>query len=296
MVSSTRVFSTLFVAVLLLTIPYVAFSAATSPSTTEVVNVARGLAIDLYTQYPAPYGGQGPNMPSDMFAPQQDVNFSAVVTYNQYPVAQKLVGFHVRHQGATVNYDIYDEAATDGDGVARMTLRLPWPADDPVNEVFGLWNAIATVEVAEMVRNDTLAFWVWWKVQVVSVEPMHTEYVQRKAFGDPLDLSVELRTYSMQLLPVTLALNVYDQLGFFVGSDFLQATAGWGEYRYYNYLGSETPPAKSYPINITMPLSTYAVVGAGTAFGNAYDKFPWIGGTPYAPEAQNTVSFYIVSS
>ena len=295
MVSSIRVFSILSVALLLLTIPSVAVSPVTPPSAAQVTSTTGGLAIDLYTQYPAPYGGQGPRVPSDMFAPQQEVNFSAVVTYNQYPVAQKLVGFHVHHQGATINYNIYGEAATDGDGVARMTLRLPWPADDPVNEVFGAWNAIATVEVAEMVANDTLGFWVWWKVEVVSVEPMHTEYVQRKMGGDPLDFSLELRAFSMQSLPVTLAVSVYDELGFFTGSDFLQFTAGWEAYQYYNYLTGETPSAKSYPVNITIPLSTYAVVGAGTVFGNVYDKFPWVGGTAYAPEAQNTISFYLVS-
>jgi len=161
MISSIRVFSILSVALLLLAIPYVAVSPTTSPPTAQVTTAAGGLAIDLYTQYPAPYGGQGLHMPSDMFAPQQEVDFSAVATYNQYPVAQKLVGFHVRHQGAAINYDVYGQATTDGDGVARMNLRLPWPVDDPVNEVFGLWNAIATVEVAEMVTNDTLGFWVW---------------------------------------------------------------------------------------------------------------------------------------
>ena len=295
MISRVTVLSILSVTVLLLTFPRIAVSFKTTISTGQVINASAGLVIDLYTQYPAPYGGQGPNVPSDMFAPQQEVNFSAVVTYNQYPVAQKLVGFHVRHQGATINYDIFGQATTDADGVASMAFRLPWPTDNPVGEVFGHWNAIATVEVAEIVKNDTLGFWVWWKVEVASVEPMHSEYVQRKFGGDPLGFNLELRTFSMQLLPSTLAVTVYDQLGFFVGSDFLQFTAGFGQYEYYNYSTGETPPLKSYPVNVTIPLSSYAVVGEGTVFGNVYDKFPWIGGTAYAPEAQNSLSFYIVS-
>jgi hypothetical protein len=48
-----------------------------------------GRIIDLYTQYPAPYGGQGPDNPSDMFWPQKEVWLYANVTYNWWPVQQK---------------------------------------------------------------------------------------------------------------------------------------------------------------------------------------------------------------
>jgi len=99
----------------------------------------------------------------------------------------------------------------------------------------------------------------------------------------------------MRSLPLTLAASVYDELGFFIGSDFLQFSAGWGEYKYYSYGMGETPQVKWYLVNLTIPLSTYAVVGEGTVFGNVYDLFVWAGGTAYAPEAHNTISFYIVS-
>jgi len=249
-----------------------------------------GLAIDLYTQYDPPYGGQGPDMPSDMFGPQQLVDLFALVTYNEYPVQQKLVGFEVRHG----DYVFWREAATDEKGIAHVSFRLPWPCEDPVAEIFGKWIVIATVEVAEQVKNDTLGFWVWWKVEVLSVEPKQTEFVQRKTGGDDLLFTLEYATYSMQTINVTLTTTVYDELGFFIGSDYLTTTVGWGEYKYYDYLACETPPLKTYdPWDITIPLPTNAVVGKGTVFGNAFDKFPWLGGTPYCPEVTNTIDFYI---
>ncbi|MEM3788794.1 MAG: hypothetical protein QXN95_02880 [Candidatus Bathyarchaeia archaeon] len=250
-----------------------------------------GLKIDLYTQYPSPYGGQGPHMPSDMFAPQELVDLFAKVEYNEYPVQQKLVGFHIIHNG----YDIYREATTDQNGIAHVSFRIPWPCENPEDEIFGKWLVIATVEVAQQKVNDTLGFWVWWKVDVLSVEPKHTQYVQRKTGGDPLDFTVIYGTYSMQKLNVTLTVTVYDELGFFIGSDYLQTVVGWGEYIYYDYLACETPPFKTYdPWEPVIPLPTNAVVGKGKVFANAFDKFPWNGGVPYCPEVTNTIDFYIV--
>lgn len=249
-----------------------------------------GLSIDLFTQYTSPYGGQGAHQPSDMFGPQQQVELFALVTYNEYPVQQKLVGFHITHDG----YDIYREDATDADGLAHVSFRLPWPCVDPVSEIFGKWLVIATVEVAEQVKNDTLGFWVWWKVFVITNEPKQTEYEQRKTGGDPLTFTVTYSTYSMQELDVTLTETVYDELGFFIGSAYLETTVGWGEYKYYDYLACEPAPLMPpYVWDITIPLPTNAVVGKGTAFANAFDAFPWLGGVPYCPEVINTIDFYI---
>ena len=250
-----------------------------------------GLAIDLYTQYPYPYGGQGPHMPSDMFGPQELVDLFALVTYNEYPVQQKLVGFHIKHG----DYDIYREATTDSSGVAHISFRIPWPCTNPEEEIFGKWLVIATVEVAQQKVNDTLGFWVWWPVEVLSVEPKHTQYVQRKTGGDPLDFTVLYGTYRMQKINVTLTVTVYDELGFFIGSDHLQTEVGWGEYKYYDYLACEEPPFKEYdPWELVIPLPTNAVVGKGTVFANAFSDFPWNGGVPYCPEVTNTIDFYIV--
>jgi hypothetical protein len=248
-----------------------------------------GLSIDLYTQYPYPYGGQGAHMPSDMFAPQQQVELFARVEYNEYPVQQKLVGFEIRHG----DYVFWREATTDSDGVAHVSFRIPWPCENPKDEIFGKWYVIATVEVAETVKNDTLGFWVWWPVEILSIEPKQTQYIQRKTGGDPLTFTVTYRTYSMQSIPAIITATIYDELGFFIGSDYKNVTVGWGEYKYYNYTACEEPPAIEYTWDVTIPMPTNAVVGKGKAFANAFNKFPWLGGTPYCPEVTNTIDFYI---
>jgi len=253
-----------------------------------------GLSIDLYTQYDAPYGGQGPNMPSDMFGPQQQVELYAYVTYNEYPVQQKLVGFEIRHNG----YDFWREATTDEHGIAHVSFRLPWPCVDPVGEIFGKWYVVATVEVAEQVASDTLGFWVWWKVEVLSVEPKGTEvpvnFVQRKTGGDIMNFTVTYLTYSMQKINATITVTVYDELGFVIGSKYIDLiNIGWGEYEYYNYTACETPPYIEDSWDVSIPMPTNAVVGKGTVFADAFNMFPWLGGTPYCPEVTNTIDFYI---
>jgi hypothetical protein len=250
---------------------------------------ALGLKIDLYTQYSYPYGGQGEHMPSDMFGPQQQVELFALVEYNEYPVQQKLVGFEIRHG----DYVFWREAITDADGIAHVSFRIPWPCENPKDEIFGKWYVIATVEVAEQVKNDTLGFWVWWPVEVLSIEPKRTEFIQRKTGGDTLEFTVTYRTFSMQELPVIVTATIYDELGFFIGSDYKSTTVGWNDYKYYNYTACEEPPAIEYTWDVTIPMPTNAVVGKGATFANAFDKFPWLGGTPYCPEVRNTIDFYI---
>jgi hypothetical protein len=245
-----------------------------------------GLAIDVYTQYPYPYGGQGPNAVSDMFGPQQQVELYALVTYNDYPVQQKLVAFEIRHTGATQTYDIIREATTDADGIANISFRIPWPCVDPASEIFGEWDVIATVEVAEMKKNDTLKFWVWWPVEVLSIESKYTTYNQTKT-GTDMTFELTYGTYRMQPINVTLAVTVYDELGFFIGSYYYTVTVGWGDYDHFGEM-------KVYgPDQITIHIPSNAVVGKCTVYANAYDKLPWYGGTPYCPEIKNKEDFYL---
>jgi hypothetical protein len=248
-----------------------------------------GLSIDVYTQYPYPYGGQGGNATSDSFGPQALVDLFALVTYNEYPVQQKLVGFQIFHNGATQQYNIYREGTTDIGGVAHVAFRLPWPCADPVNEIFGWWYVNATVEVAQEVVVDNLKFWVWWPVEVVSIEPKETTVVQSKQ-GCSLDFEMIYRRYDAQELPVTLTATAYDELGFFIGSATLNTTVA-NDPVVYDLLGNPIP--HDYIWDFTLSFPSNAVVGKGIIYGNAFDKLPWLGGTPYCPEVTNTIDFFI---
>ena len=249
-----------------------------------------GLSIDLYTQYDAPYGGQYGNMTSDMFGPQQQVELYTIVTYNEGPVQQKLVGYQIFHEGTTQTYNFWREATTNSHGIAHVSFRIPWPCVDPVHEIFGWWYVNATVEVAEQIVVDNLKFWVWWPVEVLSIEPKHTAFPQHKTNPDPMEFTVTYGTYSMQMQNVTVTATIYDELGFFIGSNKLPTIVGWGEY------GHEAEMKTYTPWDVTIPLPTNAVVGKGRAFGNAFTDFPWNGGVPYCPEVTNTNDFYITKA
>jgi hypothetical protein len=250
-----------------------------------------GLSIDVYTQYPFPYGGQGGNQSSDSFGPQDLVNLFADVTYNEYGVQQKLVGFQIFHEGATQTYNIYREGTTDVSGIASVSFRLPWPCADPVGEIFGWWYVNATVEVAGEVVVDNLRFWVWWPVEVVSIEPKTTSVMQSKQ-GTSIDFEMIYLRYDVIPLNATLTATVYDELGFFIGSAITEV---------YNFGATgDIDPITDTPIPVygtwdfTIPIPSNAVVGKCIVYGNAFTDLPWNGGVPYCPEVTNTIDFFIV--
>jgi hypothetical protein len=244
-----------------------------------------GLAIDVYTQYDYPYGGQGGNMTSDSFGPQQQVELYALVTYNEYGVQQKLVGFEITHNG----YHFAREGTTNVDGIAHISFRLPWPCVDPVSEIFGWWYVNATVEVAEQTVVDNLKFWVWWPVEVVSIEPKLTSYNQTKS-GTEMCFEMVYRRYDAQELPVLLTATVYDELGFFIGSAYTFTTVS-NDPVTYDIDGNPIPHDYLWEFCISIPSN--AVVGKCTVYGNAFTDWPWLGGVPYCPEVTNTIDFYL---
>jgi len=130
----------------------------------EEIDPSSYRAIDLYTQK-EPYGGRGPNQPSDAFAPQEDVILYAHVTYRDYPVPGKIVAFEVHGPINHVeNLSFARTAVTNADGVANVSFRMPWPNGYVEEVVFGVWDVIAVVDIAEVVVNDTLTFKVGWIV------------------------------------------------------------------------------------------------------------------------------------
>jgi hypothetical protein len=146
-----------------------------------------------------------------------------------------------------------------------------------------MWQVTTTVDIAEGVVNDTLSFMVWWPVEIVSVVPKATEYIKNKTGTMPnMEFTVTYRTLSMQTIPLLLTTEVYDELGFHIGSAFYQTTVGWGTYH--------TPIDEflNYTHDFSIPMPTNAAVGTATVYADAYNDFPWFGGVPYCPEASNT--------
>jgi len=255
-----------------------------------------GLAIDLYTQYPAPFGGQGGNMTSDSFGPQQEINLCAKLTYNDFGVPGKLVAFEITHKinASDVTFHFAREATTDANGTACITFKIPWNGPDSAGDVFGWWYVNATGDVGGDKTIDNLRFYVWWPVEVASIEPKFSSATQRiGGGGDPMNFTMSYLTYHIQPQDVLLTGTIHDELQFFIGSADTSTTVNAPDYTAIVPWTEEPPTPGIFDWNFTVPLSPNAVVGKGTAYGNAFNTWPWNGGIAYCPEVTNKIDFFI---
>ena len=115
-----------------------------------------GRQIDVYTQHPPPYGGQGTDRPSNPFRPSMEVLLYAKASYNAWPVAQRPVSYRVRHG----IWDFTISGTTNQSGIASVKFTIPWLGYDTEAMVIGIWNITATVAIAEQIVTDTLWFYV----------------------------------------------------------------------------------------------------------------------------------------
>jgi PKD repeat protein len=132
--------------------------------------------IDLYNQK----GGQGPNEPSENFAPREIVELTALLTYNGDPVEYKLVGFDVRNAIGEVVLDRSD--MTDANGLATINFTI---RGECLPEIFGTWTALAVASVAEQTVSDTLTFKV--RGPLLDVYTQKPEPYSGKGFDQPSD-------------------------------------------------------------------------------------------------------------
>jgi len=226
-----------------------------------------GRQIDLYDQYPEPFGGQGPNMPSDMFWPQKQVDMYAKVTYNLWPIQQKLVAFEVRNPLGDVVAIL--TATTDDVGIAYTYYRIPWPCVDPEG-TFGVWTITATVDIACVVVNDTMSFHFDYLVHWDKVTTDKANY----AHGETINVTVEFGSHAQQPHQVLITVDLFDELGYSIGIAFTYMTVSGATY------------CTLKPYNVTLPIliEKWVVAGTGTLHVNAYSDWPSLGGSAWAPE------------
>jgi len=241
-----------------------------------------GRMIDLYVcDFPDPFKGVGPNVPSEGYAPQKMVHLKANVTYNLNPVQFKLVTFEIRDpQGELV---AIRTAFTDEYGVARAEYRIPWPCEEWPN-MFGIWTVTATVDIYCEVVTDTLQFKVGWPLEIVSVVPMKTSF----AIGEHMAFNVTLTTFMIWEYNATIVLVVYDEVGQPIGHIVIKDfTYGWND------------PEKwcewaTYSIIIEcIIVPKWTAVGQGTVYVVVLSDLPTNGGDALGPEASASVGLEI---
>jgi len=236
-----------------------------------------GRQIDMYTQYPGPYGGQGPHMPSDMFWPQKQVELWANVTYNLWPEQNKIVAFEIHNpQGEIV--DIIT-AISDEYGVAHTSYRIPWPCFN-TSALFGIWNVIATVDIACVVVNDTMQFHFdymvgqWWKVTTDKTDYAHEEVVH---------VTVDYGTYAIQNYPVLFTAVMHDELNYPVSKEYKSTVLGDLDMELWCQYDNGT-------VTFDLPIPKPAHAGLATIRINALSGFPWFAGSAWCPETSIVVN------
>jgi len=232
-----------------------------------------GAAIDVYTQYPYPYGGQDPNMPSDMFWPQKEVILFAEVTYNLWPEQEKDVAFEV----IDPHGDTYTVlcARTDADGIATTSFRLPWMCGDP-EYYFGEWTVIATVDVACEIINDTLTFKYDYQVHIWKVTADKGDYNH----GETITVTIEYGSTAMQTYDITITATGLDETGVPFDFAWVVITVGGAEYCTY----------KNDTITLELYIPKWARAGQATIQVNALSDWPIFGGAQMFPAVEINVA------
>lgn len=245
-------------------------SAVTQSTRLFAVSAASGRVIDLYTQK-MPFNGNGPNQSSDAFEPQELVILYANVTYNDAPVAQKLVAFQANGPANPLqNVSATGSATTDQDGIAQYSFRIPWPNENPEKKILGQWFAIATVSIADQTVVDTLTFQVGWIIRITNIETLNASMQPQTRFlrRETVTFNLTVENIAMTEKQATITVDVQDAAGHPI-----------------IHIEEENiifQPGTTY-LTVTSQIPVTATLGTASISASAYTLPPENGGVLYSP-------------
>ncbi len=234
-----------------------------------------GRKIDVFTQK-APFDGKGPDQPSDAFQPQELVTLYAIDTYNDAPVASKLVSFAINGPPNPIqNITIFGSSISDVNGMSNFSFRIPWPDRNPEATVFGEWSVLATVDIADMAVSDTLTFQVGWIVRIKTIITLNDQLVPQNRFlrQDTIFFNLTLENIAFTPKTATLVVDAADAADYPIIHVEL-----------YDLV---IQPGESYAL-VFSNIPSNARIGESTVSGSAYTTRPTQGGILYSPAAHTT--------
>lgn len=227
-----------------------------------------GPFLDIYTQKPEPYSGRGLNESSDAFAPQEEVILYAESHFNCQPIEYKFVTFEVRDPtGEVIDYRVN---TTDQYGIAMTSFRLA------SNAIFGIYTVFGSVEILGKIANDTLTFRVGWIIENLEVVTVDETGAPKIFFtrGEHIYFNLTAKNIAFVARAATFTVVVYDESHVPIGRVVLQ--------------GFIIEPGTPQVFMVSIEIPTWAYVGNGAAYANAYTNLPTSGGVPYSPEVFTT--------
>ena len=178
-------------------------------SKTVSVEAQSGRVIDLFTQK----GGRGANQSSDMFESQELVILYALVTYNDNPIANKLVAFHANGPpNPFENETAGGSSGTNESGIAEFSFRIPWPVQMPEIKVFGEWSVVASVDVADERVTDTLTFKAGWIIEITEIATLNLEGNPEEHYSrqDTIVFDLTVENNAKTAKPAAITIDVQD--------------------------------------------------------------------------------------
>jgi len=233
----------------------------------------RGRFIDAWlSEYPAPYGGQGLNMPADIVLPQQQINITVKVTYNWWPVGAKEVAIEIRDPQGRL-WDL-EKIVTDSHGHAWKKVRMPWPDVRP-EDLLGKWTIYATVDLADVVVTDIIVFDYDYLVRIEWIQTNKLEYKHL----DTVSITVRYKTKSMRMRSVILSAMIQDELEVPIGVTTVSRTIGGAAFCTYKF----------YTDVLTIQIPWWAYAGLAIVRVDFFNKLPSEGGCAVTPEATKNI-------
>jgi len=128
--------------------------------------------------------------------------------------------------------------------------------------VFGVWDVIAIVDIAEVAVNDTLTFKVGWIVELLRVETVDVNYVSktRPMMDENMCFKLILRNIAIADKITTLIIDVYDNLSSSLGQVIVE--------------NEQISPSVTVFFIEDLLIPKWASLGAGMVYTNAYTALP----------------------
>ncbi|MBX5328795.1 MAG: hypothetical protein QHH18_05265 [Candidatus Bathyarchaeota archaeon] len=225
--------------------------------------------IDVFTDK-APFDGRGLNQSSDAYQPQELLILYALVTYNENPLSNKLVGFQVRNPiNAFQNITITGTCASNESGIATFLFRIPWPSENGEEIIFGVWSVIATVDIAGSMVLDTLTFKVGWIIEITEISTLNTrlEPITSCSQGETIVFNLTIQNIALTPKIATIAVDMQDIANYPILH--IQNDDVFEHGKSYTYVTSHVPLT--------------AMIGEATIYAVAFTAPLDIGGVPYCP-------------
>jgi hypothetical protein len=259
---------------------------AYNASVTVYGSFETGRFIDVFTEYPAPYGGQGDFMPSDMFWPQKLVCLTAYVSYNCWPLQQKLVTFTIFDNNGNVWTQL--TAATNTTGYAEVCFRMPWPCDNP-ESLFGVWSARADVDIACVGMYDIVTWHYDYIINIVKVTADKFYYNH----GEYVCVNVNFTSNAELTYHVGMYVTIMDNLSYPIATEGVEFDIGGAQYC--------TP--KQYWHDFCLYIPKFAAAGGAIVLATSrlywdgrYSAEPWPVPQWVAAGPMATTAIYILPS